>query len=53
MIGRLFISHSSRDYEIVKKFVDLILDNALGIDTKEIFCTSIEGMGHQQVLKIK
>lgn len=43
--SKIFISHSSKDEAIVKKFVDLILDNALGVNTSLIFCTSIEGLG--------
>lgn len=41
---RIFISHSSKDSELVNAFCDLILDNALGIDTKtQLFNTSLDG----------
>ncbi len=43
--GRIFISHSSKDKQIVKRFTDQILTLSLGIAQSEIFCTSIEGMG--------
>lgn len=43
--GRIFISHSSKDAEIVRKFTDEILILSLGTDRSKIFCTSIEGMG--------
>lgn len=42
--GKIFISHSHRDSEIVQKFSDVILSNALNLDlSKNIFCTSIDG----------
>jgi hypothetical protein len=42
---RIFISHSSKDVDIVTRFVDYILDNSLGISSEQVFCTSIEGLG--------
>lgn len=41
---KVFISHSSRDKEYIEEFVDHILQIGIGIDAKEIFCTSIEDM---------
>ena len=43
--GTIFISHSSKDKEIVEEFVDEILLLGMGIDTERISCTSIEEMG--------
>lgn len=43
-LKKIFISHSSIDNDIVKKFVDNILRLGLGLSDKDIFCTSIEGM---------
>ncbi len=42
---RIFISHSSKDQDIVEKFVDNILQLGIGIKAENIFCTSIEEMG--------
>lgn len=42
--GKIFISHSHKDQFIVGKFVDLILDNGLNIDTgSKVYCTSLDG----------
>lgn len=42
--NRIFISHSSKDHLLVNSFCDLILNNALGIDTaKQVFNTSLDG----------
>lgn len=38
----IFISHSSKDKEIVELFVDKILRLSLGIEIENIFCTSID-----------
>lgn len=38
----IFISHSSKDEEVVELFVDKILRLSLGIEIENIFCTSIE-----------
>lgn len=42
---RIFISHSSKDKDIVEKFVDNILQLGVGIQSDDIFCSSIEDMG--------
>ncbi len=42
---KIFISHSSKDKDIVEKFVDHILQLGIGIKAEDIFCTSIEEMG--------
>lgn len=41
---KIFISHSSKDLPIVERFVDDILQLGIGLDEKDIFCTSIEDM---------
>ncbi|MCE3227928.1 MAG: hypothetical protein K0S32_2479 [Bacteroidetes bacterium] len=41
----IFISHSSKDHDLVRKFVEHILILGLGIKREKIFCTSIEGQG--------
>lgn len=41
---KIFISHSSKDKAIVEHFVDDILQLGVGLDDKDIFCTSIEDM---------
>lgn len=41
---KVFISHSSKDIDIVKRFAKLILGLGIGIAAEEIFCTSIESM---------
>jgi len=42
---RIFISHSSKDKEVVKMFVDHILQLGIGLSFDDVFCTSIEEMG--------
>lgn len=42
---KIFISHSSKDKDIVEKFTDRILQLGIGINAEDIFCTSIEEMG--------
>lgn len=42
-ISKVFISHSSKDVEIVENFVDLL--ETIGLDTNQIFCTSLSGYG--------
>ena len=42
---RVFISHSSKDRNIVERFVDNILQLGIGLNHEDIFCTSIEDMG--------
>lgn len=39
---RIFISHSSKDIQVVSDFVDHILCLGIGINRNDIFCTSIE-----------
>lgn len=42
--GKIFISHSTLDKDIVNQFISLILSNALHINTKQdVFCTSFAG----------
>lgn len=41
--GKIFISHATKDKEVVSKFCDLILGNGLNITVKEIFNTSHQG----------
>lgn len=42
---KIFISHSSKDKDIIEKFVDHILQLGIGIKAEDIFCTSIEDLG--------
>lgn len=42
---KIFISHSSKDKKIIAEFIDHILQLGIGIDTQDIFCTSIEDLG--------
>ena len=42
---RIFISHSSKDKNIMEKFTDDILQLGIGLSHEDIFCTSIEEMG--------
>lgn len=46
---RIFISHSSKNKDIIEKFVDYILQLGIGIKAEDIFCTSIEEMGVKMV----
>lgn len=39
---KLFISHSSKDYEIIKKFVDLLMK--IGFNDGNLFCSSVSGV---------
>lgn len=41
---RIFISHSSKDKQLVKDFVNHILCLGIGLNPDDIFCTSIEDM---------
>ncbi|WP_185965485.1 toll/interleukin-1 receptor domain-containing protein [Flavobacterium zepuense] len=45
MSGKIFISHSSKDKQIVSAFVDKILNLGLGIDRDDIFYTSATDTG--------
>lgn len=40
---KIFVSHSSKNKEIVNKFCDLILHNGLNVNPNRIFNTSMEG----------
>lgn len=42
---KIFISHSSKDKELIGRFVDNILLLGIGLNHEDIFCTSIEEMG--------
>lgn len=42
---KIFISHSSKDKDIMAKFTDYILQLGIGLNPEDIFCTSIEEMG--------
>lgn len=42
---RIFISHSSKDKEVMEMFTDNILQLGIGLSHEDIFCTSIEEMG--------
>lgn len=42
---KIFISHSSKDIDYVKSFVENVLVLGLGISSKRIFCSSMEGNG--------
>lgn len=42
---RIFISHSSKDKDVMEKFTDYILQLGIGLSHEDIFCTSIEEMG--------
>jgi len=41
---KIFISHSSKDKDIIKQFVEKILRLGCAIEESDIFCTSIESM---------
>lgn len=43
---RVFISHSSKDVDIVKPFVELLSN--IGLDRNKLFCSSIDGYGIPQ-----
>lgn len=43
--NKIFISHSSKDINIVKKFVEEVLQLGLDIPADRIFCSSMEGYG--------
>ena len=42
---KIFISHSSQDKKIILEFFDHILQLGIGVDARDIFCTSIEELG--------
>jgi len=41
--GKIFISHSSKDKELVSQFIETILILGLGLKREDIFCTSDRG----------
>lgn len=41
----IFISHSSKDKKLIDQFVEKILILGCGLSERDIFCTSIEGLG--------
>ena len=43
--GKLFISHSTKDTDIVHSFIEHILMLGLGVKREDIFCTSLDGCG--------
>lgn len=43
--GRIFISHSTKDKDIVTAFVDKILILSFGLKREQIFCSSVTGTG--------
>ncbi len=43
---RIFISHSSKDVDIVKPFVDML--SKIGLSKDKLFCSSIDGYGIPQ-----
>ena len=43
--NKIFISHSSKDIDYVKSFVENILQLGLDIPSEKIFCSSMEGHG--------
>lgn len=43
----IFISHSSKNSELVKNFVQMILYEGLGVEKSNVFCTSIQDAGIQ------
>lgn len=42
-MSKIFISHSSKDKDLVKAFIEDILNISLSIKTSDIFCTSTDG----------
>lgn len=42
-MGKLFISHSSKDENVIKKIITLL--TSIGIKPDDIFCSSFEGQG--------
>ncbi len=42
---KIFVSHSSKDKDVIEKFTDYILQLGIGLSHEDIFCTSIEEMG--------
>jgi len=44
-MSKIFISHSSKDKELVDIFIDTLLICGIGFTHDDIFCTSVEGLG--------
>ena len=44
-MSRIFISHSSKDGDIVGSFISLILSNTLEIPSEDVFCSSVPATG--------
>ncbi len=42
-ISKVFISHASKDFEIVEEMIEIL--ESIGLDSNQIFCTSFEGYG--------
>lgn len=42
-ITKVFISHASRDADIVEEMIEIL--ESIGLDSNQIFCTSFEGYG--------
>lgn len=42
-INKVFISHASKDAEVVEEVIELL--EAIGVESNQIFCTSFEGYG--------
>jgi hypothetical protein len=42
-INKVFISHASKDAEVVEAVIDMLED--IGVESNQIFCTSFEGYG--------
>ncbi|ORU92386.1 MAG: hypothetical protein A6F72_04770 [Cycloclasticus sp. symbiont of Poecilosclerida sp. N] len=42
-ISKVFISHASKDVEVVEKMIEIL--ESIGLDSNQIFCTSFEGYG--------
>ncbi|EOW9155622.1 hypothetical protein VCSRO172_3444 [Vibrio cholerae] len=42
-VNKIFISHASKDAEVVEEIIELL--EAIGVESNQIFCTSFEGYG--------
>ncbi|MCR9386008.1 toll/interleukin-1 receptor domain-containing protein, partial [Vibrio metoecus] len=42
-VNKIFISHASKDVEVVEEIIELL--EAIGVESNQIFCTSFEGYG--------
>ncbi|MBX4163363.1 toll/interleukin-1 receptor domain-containing protein [Priestia megaterium] len=45
MSKKIFISHAVKDKELVETFVDDLLNSGMDISSRDIFCSSLSGMG--------